>query len=297
MKRTIRVTRPLDLKLTLRPLQHGSSDPTIRVHRREAWRATRTPDGPATQHLRVDGATVEVTAWGPGAEWVLERAPDLIGESDDGDAFAPDHAGLRELHRRHPGLRIGRSDAVVETIVPTILEQKVTGAGARRSYRALVRRYGEPAPGPAGLMLQPEPGVLAALPYQDFHPFGIERKRAATVKVACSYARRLEETVTMPLAEARRRLLALPGVGEWTTALVAGTAWGDADAVEVGDFHVPNLIAWFFAGEPRGTDARMLELLAPYAGHRGRVIRLIEYSGMRAPRYGPRLAVADLTKI
>lgn len=297
MKRAIRLARPLDLKLTLRPLQHGSTDPTIRIHRREAWRATRTPDGPATQHLRVDGSGLEVTAWGRGAGWLLERTPDLIGESDDGEAFAPGHPGLRDLHRRHPGLRIGRSHAVVETIVPTILEQKVTGAGARRSFRALVHSHGEPAPGPPGLMLPPEPALLAGLPYQDFHPFGIERKRAATVKIACSYARRLEETVTMAPDAARRRLLALPGVGEWTTALVAGAAWGDADAVEVGDFHVPNLIAWYLAGEPRGNDARMLELLAPYAGHRARVIRLIEYSGVRAPRYGPRLAVADLTKI
>lgn len=297
MIRTIRLPHPVDIKLTLRPLQHGSSDPTIRTRRNEAWRATRTPLGPGAQHIRIAGHEARVEAWGPGADWLLEQAPDLLGLHDDPAAFVPRHAGLRDLHRRHPGLRIGRSRAVVEAIVPTILEQKVTGTAARRSFRAIVRAYGEPAPGPTRLWLQPQPKVLASLGYHELHPLGVERKRAATLKLACSYAKRLEETVEMEPAAAKRRLLALPGVGEWTAALVAGTAWGDRDAVEVGDFHVPNLVAWYLAREPRGTDARMLELLEPYAGNRARVIRLIEYSGARAPRYGPRVEITDHSRI
>lgn len=297
MKRVLSFDRPLDLRLTLKALQHGRGDPTTRVDVAQAWRATRTPLGPGTQHLRLLGDRVEVEAWGPGAEWLLDKAPALLGAHDDAAGFAPEHPRLREVHRRHPGFRVGRSDAVVETIVPTILEQKVTGAGARRSYRALIRSFGEPAPGPFGLRLQPDPKVIASLPYQDFHPFGVERKRAATLKTACSYAQRLEETTEMPNDAARRRLLALPGVGEWTTALVAGIAWGDRDAVEVGDFHIPNQVCWFLAGEPRGSDERMLELLEPYRGQRWRALRLIEASGVGAPRYGPRLEVTDHAKI
>ena len=60
--------------------------------------------------------------------------------------------------------------------------------------------------------------------------------------------------------------------------------------MSVGDFHIPNLVAWALAGEPRGTDERMLELLEPYAGQRGRVTRLLELGGAAAPRYGPRVA-------
>jgi len=71
---------------------------------------------------------------------------------------------------------------------------------------------------------------------------------------------------------------------------VAVRALGDLDAVSVGDFHHKNLVSWALAGEPRGTDARMLELLAPYAGRRALVIRLLELSGLRPPRYGPRMA-------
>jgi 3-methyladenine DNA glycosylase/8-oxoguanine DNA glycosylase len=293
MKRTFRVVGPLELGLTLRPLQRGRWEPTTRVEQDEALRATRTPVGPATEHIRCFGDSVEVTAWGPGAEWLLEHAPELVGVKDHASRFAPTHPGLRELRRRHPGLRMARSRAVTEFIVPTILEQKVTGAGARRSYRALVRAYGEPAPGPFELLLPPDPKVIASLPYQDFHPFGVERRRAATVKVACSYAHRLEETCDLDPQSAWKRLLALPGVGPWTTALVAKTAWGDPDAVEVGDLHVPVLVCWFLAGESGGTDERMLELLEPYRGQRARVISLIEASGLRPPRRAPRMEVAD----
>ena len=46
------------------------------------------------------------------------------------------------------------------------------------------------------------------------------------------------------------------------------------------------MVAWALAGEPRGTDERMLELLEPYAGHRGRVLRLLVMSGLAPPRAG-----------
>jgi 3-methyladenine DNA glycosylase/8-oxoguanine DNA glycosylase len=85
-------------------------------------------------------------------------------------------------------------------------------------------------------------------------------------------------------------LRAFPGIGPWTAAEVGMRAFGDPDAVSVGDFHIPNMVAWALAGEPRGTDERMLELLEPYRGQRGRVIRLLELAMFEAPRYGPRLA-------
>ncbi len=101
----------------------------------------------------------------------------------------------------------------------------------------------------------------------------------------------------MPLADARRRLTLVPGVGAWTAAEVALVALGDPDAVSVGDFHLPNQVAYALAGEARADDARMLELLEPYRGHRGRVIRLLGCSGINAPRYGPRLPLADIARL
>lgn len=295
--RSLTSPHPIDLALTLKPLAHGGGDPTIRLSARSACRATITPDGPAAASFGISGSTVEAEAWGPGAHWCLEHAPLLLGLDDDPASFAPAHPVLHRIHRRLKGLRVGRSDAVVEAIVPAILEQKVTSIEARRSFRKLVAAYGEPAPGPLGLVLPPAPRVLATLPYHAFHRFGIERRRADTIRRACSYAHRLEEARSLSAAAARARLLALPGVGPWTAAVVAGAAFGDADAVIVGDYHLPHLVAWALAGEPRADDRRMIELLEPYEGHRGRVLRLLRAGAGKGPSHHPHLRIRSISAI
>jgi 3-methyladenine DNA glycosylase/8-oxoguanine DNA glycosylase len=297
LRRRLELEAPLDLALTLGPLRRaGGRDLSICLTRDEAWRATLTPEGPATLHLRLLPGALDARAWGAGARWALDNVPALIGTGDDPLAFQPRHRLLSDLHRRHAGMRIPRTAAVLESLVPTILEQKVPGIQARYSYRRLVEELGAPAPGPLPLRVPPDAATLAATPYWAFHRFGIERRRAQTIRVAARHARRLEEAASMPLAQARKRLQALPGLGEWSAAEVALVALGDADAVSVGDFHYPHLVSWLLAGEPRGSDARMLELLEPYRGHRGRVLRLLTLSGRTAPRFGPRLALRWIAK-
>lgn len=297
MVRTFTTHLPVDLGLTLGILRHGRADPTIRIEGAEVSRATRTPEGPGSHHLRIVGGRVEVEAWGPGASWLLEHTPALVGADDDLTGFDPGHPRVRHFHRRMPGLRMGRTGAVMEILVPTILEQKVTGKAAKRSYTAITRAHSEPAPGPLALHLPPDPLTLKELPYHAFHPLGVERKRAETIRLACSYASRLEAASAMAPDEARTRITALPGLGDWTAAIAARVAFGDPDAVETGDYHLPDTIAWHLAGEERGDDARMLELLAPFAGHRGRAIRLIEAGGGYAPKRGPRLAPVDIAHL
>lgn len=296
-RRTLTLDVPLDLLLTLRPLRHGGGDPTIRLARRDACRATVTPEGAATLLVSVRPPAIDLEAWGPGAGWVLDHAPALLGLHDDPGSFRPGDTIVRRLHRRLPGLRVGRSHAVVETIVPAILEQKVTSDEAHRSYRKLVWAHGEPAPGPLELRLPPSPRLLASLPYHSFHRFGVERRRADTIRRACSYAHRLEEAVALPPDAARRRLMALPGVGPWTAAVVAVAAFGDPDAVIVGDLHLPHLVGWTLAGEPDADDARMLELLEPYAGNRARVVRLVVTAGPRPPAHYPRRRLRSIASI
>ncbi len=290
----------MNLRLTLAPLCRGRGDLTMRIDAGGVWRATRTPEGPVTIHLSSAGGEVTVESWGPGATWALDAAPALVGALDDDRGFVARHAVVAELHHRLPGLRIPRSGAVVEALVPTVMEQKVTGLEAKRSYRAVVAALGERAPGPAGdtgLLLPPSPGRLAATPAYALHPFGLERKRADTIRRACASASRLEEAATMSAADARRRLCVLPGLGPWTAAEVALVALGDADAVSVGDYHLPHQVAWALAGERRADDARMLELLEPYRGHRGRVIRLIVAAGVAPPRIAPRARVRSIARI
>ena len=201
------------------------------------------------------------------------------------------------MHRRHPGVRVPRTEAVFEALVPSILEQKVIGLQARQAHRRLLIELGERAPGPLPIRLPPAPETVAATPYWTFHRWGVEQRRAQTISNAASHARRLEETVAMSPEDAQRRLTALPGIGAWTAAEVAVVALGDPDAVSVGDFHLPHVVSWALAGEPRGTDERMLELLEPYRGRRARVIQLLELAGIAPPRRGPRLPLSRIAEM
>ena len=101
----------------------------------------------------------------------------------------------------------------------------------------------------------------------------------------------------MPRADGYARLRAVPGIGPWTAAEVMLRATGDPDAVSVGDFHLKNLVAYAFTGARKGTDEEMVELLEPYRGHRARVIRLLEASGIRPPAHGPRMAPRSIAAI
>lgn len=289
---TIPVGVPLDLRLTLAIHRRGRRDPTMRVEPDgRIWRATRTIDGPATLRLErlPDGSGIRASAWGPGARAAVAAVPALLGLGDHPEALVARHPVIADAARRLPGLRIGRTGAVLEALVPAILEQKITGDEARRTFRALAVRLGGPAPGPAGLHLPPDPAVLARLPYHAFHPLGLEQRRADLIRAVAADAARLEATADLAPGAGYAVLRAIPGIGPWTAAEVGARAFGDPDAVSVGDFHLPNLVAWALAREPRATDERMLELLEPYRGQRGRVQRLLELSGIRAPRFGPRM--------
>jgi 3-methyladenine DNA glycosylase/8-oxoguanine DNA glycosylase len=291
----IALDAPFDLRATLQPLARGRQDPTIRFSSDGAWLALRRPGGPVTVRLRIHGAALTADGWGPGSDDLDTWLPALIGlgpgRPRSGDLIeAPDRV-IAGLARRHPGIRIPATGAVLDSLLPAILEQKVTGTEARRAWLGLLRAYGEPAPGPAGatMRLTPPPSTLARLPYYAYHPLGVEQRRADLIRRVASRAAWFEATATMSSADAAARLRSVPGIGPWTVAEVAVRALGDADAVSVGDFHLPHLVAWALAGEPRGDDDRMLALLAPYAGRRALAMRLLETSGLRPPRYGPRL--------
>jgi 3-methyladenine DNA glycosylase/8-oxoguanine DNA glycosylase len=295
-RRTLRLPFSLDLRRSLRPLRMGAHDPTIRLTSTTVLRASRTPFGPVTVQAEHLGDRVEVEGWGPGAEWALEQAPAALGMLDDRAGFDPVHPLVRRIHKEAGGLRLPSTGLVLEALIPAVLSQRVTGFEAKRSFRQLVERWGEPAPGPGGLRLAPEPQVLATLGYYELHVVGVEKRRADALRRVCAHATRLEASAALRGPELRAHLESVPGIGPWTSAEVARVVAGDADAVSVGDFHLKHLITHALGGEPRGSDERMLELLEPFAGHRGRVCVLIESAGMSPPRYGPRQPIQSLTR-
>ncbi|MFF5255860.1 DNA-3-methyladenine glycosylase family protein [Streptomyces leeuwenhoekii] len=290
---------PLDLALVLGPLRRGPGDPTFRaLPDGSVWRASRTPAGPGTLRVTAHGAQVRGEAWGPGAEWLLHHLPRLLGADDDPSAFAPRHRLLATVRHRRPGLRLGRTGLVLESLIPSVLEQKVTTDEAYRAWRLLVRRYGDPAPGPAPerMYVMPAPRTWALIPSWEWHRAGVDDKRASTILRAVRVAARLEEAAGMEPAAAQARLEVVPGIGPWTSAETVQRSHGAPDAVTVGDVHLPGIVGWALAGDRHADDAAMLRLLEPYAGQRHRAARLILLSGRVPPRRAPRMPVGDIAR-
>jgi 3-methyladenine DNA glycosylase/8-oxoguanine DNA glycosylase len=311
--RSWRLPFPVDVRLTLSAHGRGPGDPTFQLDGAGAvWRTSLTPDGPATVRVlpAAPGGQVTAHAWGPGAGWLLDSLPAQLGAYDDISGFDPaTHPVLRDLALRHPGFRVGRTGRLMEALVPAILEQKVVSLEAHRAWQNLLGKYGTTPPGPAprGMRVFPPPRAWRSIPSWDWHKAGVEGVRAQTIIRAATVAGRLErlltdiktetgtggKTVTDRSAEAARKLRTLPGIGPWTAAETLQRAAGDPDAVSVGDYNLPKAVGWALARREKTDDAQMLELLEPYRGHRYRVTRLVELTGLRPPRRGPRMPVRD----
>lgn len=288
-----RPPEPVDLDLGMRPLVRGGGDPTSRRLADGWWFGWTTPDGPVTLHLRPErdpAGHVSAEAWGSGAAWMLERVPDLLGARDDVSGFVAHHELVERAWPRYAGWRVPASGLVAQSLVCSVLEQKVTGREAFTAQRRLVRRFGSPAPGPGealGLWCPPSAADWALVPSWEWLRAGVDSARSRVVVTAMRVAGRLDQCADLPLADARARLLSLPGVGVWTVAEVAQRALGDADSPSYGDYHVARNVTYNLTGVA-GDDAGMAELLAPYAGHRYRAQRVVEGAGPGVPRRGPR---------
>ncbi|MGW0712020.1 DNA-3-methyladenine glycosylase family protein [Streptomyces sp. NPDC002643] len=290
----------LDLGLVLGPLRRGAGDPTFRATPDGAvWRASRTPVGAGTLRVVVRGGAVEAEAWGPGGSWLLEQLPPLLGALDEPEVFVPRHRVVAMAWKRRVGLRLTRTGLVLESLIPSVLEQKVTTGEAYRAWRLLVRKYGEPAPGPVppGMYVMPTAREWALIPSWEWHRAGVDDKRASTILRAVRVAGRLEEAVGMSPEEARRRLELVPGVGVWTSAETVQRSHGAADAVTVGDLHLPGIVGFALVGDRDADDSVMLELLEPYAGQRHRAARLILLSGRVPGRRAPRMRRGDIGRL
>jgi 3-methyladenine DNA glycosylase/8-oxoguanine DNA glycosylase len=297
LERHVALDTGADPMATLTPLWQGPADPVMRMSAGVIERAMRLETGPAAIRLEVTRQFVSARAWGAGAAEALDLVPALVGERDNPTRLVAHHGVIADLSRRLPGLRLTSGVPLLDTLLFSILAQKITLHEAHRSHRALVSRFGDAAPGPLRLMITPAPEKLARLPYWAFHPLGIERRRADTIRAVAAVAGHLPSLGRVAPEERRRLLTSLPGIGPWTAAEAVRFAFGDPDAVSVGDFHASRLVCRSLAGEPDGDDARMLELLEPYRGQRARVVLLLERGGRFAARRAPRKAARQIASI
>lgn len=279
--------------LTLSAFRAAATDPTTAWHDGVFWRATWTPDGPGTVALHFADNDISVEAYGPGGEWLASRAHDLTGAADPVPFVPAHHTAVERASQRWRSLRLGRSHSPYHELLPAVLGQRVTGKEAASQWVRLSHLLGPSAPGPLEMLqLPPDPDRLSRLAYHDLHHLGIERRRADALRNVARRAHWLVNDVASQTADTdpsalTSSLLEIPGVGPWTAAVAGGLAFGDPDALLVGDFHVKNTVAWALRGAPRGTDEEMVRDLEPYGGQRHRVVRWLELDGWRAPRRGP----------
>ncbi|WP_328389534.1 DNA-3-methyladenine glycosylase family protein [Nocardia sp. NBC_00416] len=295
--RTLSAGAPIDLAHTLAPLRRGPGDPCHQITPDGAhWHASRMPTGPVTYRLvQADPATVTADAWGPGAAEFLDRLDHMLCLDDQLDDFVPIHPTVAAAHQRYPGLRMLRTGLVLEALIPAVLEQKVHTVSAHAAWRCLVHRFGSAAPGPApeGMRVAPDADTWRRIPSWSFHRANVGPQRWQTIVRVAGLADSLERTAALPPGEAARRLRTIRGIGEWTAAETAQRAFGDADALSVGDFHLASVVGWTLLGRDID-DAEMVDYLEPVRPHRYRTIRLLEISGQaRKPRFGPRTPITD----
>jgi 3-methyladenine DNA glycosylase/8-oxoguanine DNA glycosylase len=296
--RTVAFAGVVSPGLSLFPLRRGPRDPCFQVGDDGAiWRTSLLGSGSVTARIsRATPNAVECTAWGSGAEEFLDVLPAMLGAHDDSSDFVPTDPTVAAAQQRVPHLRLGRTGQVLEALIPAVIEQRVPGADAFRSWRLLVTKFGAPAPGPApaGMRVPPSADGWRHIPSWEFHRANVDPGRARTIVGCAQRAPSLERLASWPAARARDALTSLPGVGVWTAAETAQRAFGDPDALSVGDYHIPKMVGWTLLGHPVD-DAGMVELLEPMRPHRHRAVRLLEASGLAyEPRRGARLPVQDI---
>ncbi len=273
---------PFDIDLSFGVQRFGAYDPTARRERGAFHKAFDTADGPCILQIRTDGDDVVLEAEGARAEQAVADLASGISQDHGHDAFAPDNPRLARLHKELRGLRIVRVPWRFDLVGAAVLQQRVTTREAMQQWQRIARRHGPTIPG-SELRAFPSAERVAKMASWQLQELGLDPKRARTMVLLAREIVRRNTLALTDLARVRKLLGIARGVGPWTTDMIMGFAYGDPDALPLGDLHLPHLITWALAREAPGSDARMVQLLEPYRGPRFRVVRLLWVGGVKSP--------------
>lgn len=144
--------------------------------------------------------------------------------------------GFAELARRCAGLRPQRFLTLFEALANGICCQQLSLAAGMTRLGHLAERFG-PRTRDGTRVGPPEPGLVARAPLSALRQSGLSAHRASQLRdLARLPLERLEHELTaLPDAQARARLLELPGIGPWTADYVLLRGLGRLDVFPAGD--------------------------------------------------------------
>lgn len=152
---------------------------------------------------------------------------------------------LGPIMRKQTGFRLPGAWDRFETAVRIIVGQQVSVAGASTLTGRLVERFGEridvPLPGPLQYLF-PTPAELSLADVRDL---GMPQARANTIKrfAAAVASGEVDLTSTASLEQVVANLESLPGIGPWTSHLIAGRVMGHQDAFPASDLGLRKSVA------------------------------------------------------
>jgi AraC family transcriptional regulator of adaptative response / DNA-3-methyladenine glycosylase II len=164
--------------------------------------------------------------------WLLDLDADPVAI---GEHLARDRA-LRPLIQRAPGRRVPRSVDGAEFAVRAVLGQQVSTAAARTHAARLVVEFGEPVSDPRGGLTRLFPAPAALLEARPALP--ASRRRTLHALLDALVSGRVKLGPDADRHEARAVLDELPGIGPWTSEVIAMRALGDPDAFPASDLGV-----------------------------------------------------------
>jgi AraC family transcriptional regulator of adaptative response / DNA-3-methyladenine glycosylase II len=192
----------------------------------------------------------------------LDADPQAIAE-----ALSADPALAAEVARA-PGRRVPRTVDGPELAIRAVLGQQVSTAAARTHAARLVLAHGEPINDPDGGLTHLFPTVPALAEAAEA-TLAMPAARRTTF-VALVGALRSGELELGPGADhqaARDALARMPGIGPWTTELIAMRALGDPDAFPATDLGVRQAAAVLGLPRPQAALVHRSRAWAPWRSY------------------------------